>query len=1078
MTTARLLFLAILIVSANGYAQSTFVRVAAGFLPMAGGKTEWLDLDNDADLDLLYAGYDGSTNVTVVYENVDGTLTQRLTDLPALNSFASADYDKDGDIDILGFNQGAFFTKLFRNNGGFSFSPSLMLGNFSPSSAVWLDIDNDEDLDILLVGNVSIPKLFENTDAGFVEVAGTNFPSCKDCNSDATDFNGDGRVDILFTGGGLTVLYFNEGNKKFQQVTDVPFQQLQMGDAASGDFDSDGDFDILLTGMKNSSAFTAIYEYKNGRFVERTDLGITPVVTQSSSGLLWFNINNDGQADIFVSGTKNPSDVFAGIATVYKKNGELFTSIGDSYLSFDGFMGSYDAGDFNNDGDMDLAFQGSFSSLEGFPSPRPTLKRISGYYDNRAIGNVTRTNTPPVPPNVASFREGSYRKEMYLKWGDGSDAETPAAGLFYNFYLRDDNQKWIFPNVNFANGNILTSNSPNGMNRAGYAFDMPEGNLYYAVQSIDGAKRGSVFSTEKEFYHINGPEAASALITDQQHINLAWLDHSSLETNFEVLRSTSPTSGYTSLATLAANATTYNDTFSFSTETPYYYRIRGYNSQASLYDSLVMVIPNRATNLTARSSSATNAVLTWQDESQYEIAYVIERKLEDGDFVAIDTVEANVSDFEETTLLAGSRYEYRVIALGVNGALAPLVSVSITTNAMPQGNDFELRQDEDKTLAFTSNDFTNHFTDANEIDSFTQFKIVTLPENGTLFVYTDKAVIGQEVTSDLFGFITFVPYDNWVGTTSLGILPSDGKDYASQIMTISLTFNQVNDPPAFSILTSKVVDEDFVLIEPVYWQPYVFYGEESQTITYTVSPQTSDIVNLIVDAAQRMIHLTPVKDQFGEVVFTLTADDGQPQNNTYSQKITVTVRPVNDQPVLAPIADVSTELSSTTIDLTVIDPDNNIKASMFSALSSNTNIVKNGKMQFADTPDGKIRMTILSEDKEGSTRIGLTLSDGGFFVDQQFEFTRLVVITKADELPNQKIVTFPNPTQDDLYIQRPVSKETITFMLADAMGRQVQSGIIDKPLLTVDLREYAPGVYYLNIMEGERIIAFKKIVKP
>jgi hypothetical protein len=738
---------------------------------MAGGKTEWIDLDEDNDLDLIFAGSDESATLTLVYENVAGAFNQRSTTLPIISAFASADYDSDGDTDLLAFNLSTPFTKLYRNDGGFVFSESISLGAVSPSSAAWLDIDNDEDLDFLLVGNMPVPRLFENTGTGFTEIVNTAFPNCFNCNSDVADVNGDGKVDIIFTGD-VTSLYLNAGNKEFRLDTRTEFKQPTQGNVACGDFDSDGDFDILMTGLLDDSEYTAIYENKNNHFVERTNLGLTPVVTNSSSGLLWFNINNDGKVDIFLSGSSDWTNVFAGEALVFKNNGGSFTNIQDAYLAFDGYVGSYDAGDFDNDGDMDLGFQGTSAILEGFPIPGPRIKRLAGFYRHDQIKKTAVPNTKPLSPAVETFSEKAYRKEIRLSWGDGSDGETPAGGLFYNFYLKDASKKLIVPSVNFSNGNIYTANAPNGTGRSGYAFDMPEGSLYYAVQSVDGAKTGSVFSTERTFYHLNGPETVSAAFTDQQHVNLSWLDHSSIETNFEVSRSTSPATGFTSLTTLPPDTKSYADNFAFDTETEYYYRVSGYNAQASVYDSLILVIPNRPTNIVAQFVNASNIKLTWKDQSQYETAYLIERKHGNGSFTTIATLGPDVEQYDDAQLLDGTTYEYRVISKGKNGALSPITSATATTNARPEGQGFEVAQDEDKTVMLTYNGFYSHFTDADG-DDLVKVKIASLPDNGTLYVYTSKAVVGQEVTPDLFDFIEFKPFPDYAVTTTFNVLPDD-----------------------------------------------------------------------------------------------------------------------------------------------------------------------------------------------------------------------------------------------------------------------------------------------------------------
>ena len=60
-------------------------------------------------------------------------------------------------------------------------------------------------------------------------------------------------------------------------------------------------------------------------------------------------------------------------------------------------------------------------------------------------------------------------------------------------------------------------------------------------------------------------------------VNLAWRDNSANETGFEVERSTSATSGFTRIATLGANATTFADAAA-PRKTTEFYRIRAVNN--------------------------------------------------------------------------------------------------------------------------------------------------------------------------------------------------------------------------------------------------------------------------------------------------------------------------------------------------------------------------------------------------------------------------------------------------------------------------------------------------------------------
>ncbi len=128
-----------------------------------------------------------------------------------------------------------------------------------------------------------------------------------------------------------------------------------------------------------------------------------------------------------------------------------------------------------------------------------------------------------------------------------------------------------------------------------------------------------------------------------------------------------------------------------------------------------------------------------------------------------------------------------------------------------------------------------------------------------------------------------------------GVLTSNGFslfDAAIRWLTAGL-----NTPPAFNTSGNVTVDEDFtgpkvVNVTPVPPVP----GEESQVSTYSLSPSSITFANVSFSSATGNVTFTAKPNAFGTQEFTITANDGQSNNNIFTQTFTLTVNAVNDAP--------------------------------------------------------------------------------------------------------------------------------------------------------------------------------------
>jgi len=93
-------------------------------------------------------------------------------------------------------------------------------------------------------------------------------------------------------------------------------------------------------------------------------------------------------------------------------------------------------------------------------------------------------------------------------------------------------------------------------------------------------------------------------------------------------------------------------------------------------------IPDPPLNLTAEAASAFSVELSWKDNSNNETYFVIERKTGDGDFTQVDTVAANVTSYNDSSVSPNTAYTYRVKAKNGGFALTSSNVAGVTTPAL------------------------------------------------------------------------------------------------------------------------------------------------------------------------------------------------------------------------------------------------------------------------------------------------------------------------------------------------------------------------------------------------------------
>ncbi len=160
----------------NNNGDGTFTTVSTGSIVTDGGSSigaNWVDYDNDGDLD-LYVSNSGTQENNFLYDNNgDGTFT-KITSVEIVNDNTAtlcsnwADVDNDGDLDL--YITSVSQNLMYINNGDKTFTKVLnhiiISDNLNSRGCSWADYDNDGDMDLFISNYGSSNSLFTNDGNG------------------------------------------------------------------------------------------------------------------------------------------------------------------------------------------------------------------------------------------------------------------------------------------------------------------------------------------------------------------------------------------------------------------------------------------------------------------------------------------------------------------------------------------------------------------------------------------------------------------------------------------------------------------------------------------------------------------------------------------------------------------------------------------------------------------------------------------------------------------------------------------------------------------------------------------------
>ena len=279
---------------------------------------------------------------------------------------AVADYDNDGDQDLyvtsLIHNKTESINYLFRNDMGQFVDVSAEAGikhSGKDMAVVFADYDNDGYLDIF-VANTDSNRLYKNIKEGKFRSVGMKVGLLDSSLGYAAlfaDFDHEGDLDLFLATTARNRLYRNNLDGTFTELSKkmgIAGGNVLSRDAIFGDFDEDGDLDLFVVNEDTSNQLYT--NLRQGRFLEITETsGLTS--DGNSGSATAGDYNNDGFLDLFVTALSNGSNY------LYRNNGngtfEKDVKQIELYQALDNIIGlDVCFFDFDNDGFLDLLVVG------------------------------------------------------------------------------------------------------------------------------------------------------------------------------------------------------------------------------------------------------------------------------------------------------------------------------------------------------------------------------------------------------------------------------------------------------------------------------------------------------------------------------------------------------------------------------------------------------------------------------------------------------------------------------------------------------------------------------------------------
>lgn len=411
---------------------------------------EFADVDGDADLDIIVANEYGRN--LLLFNDGQGVFTEDPDRLfPEKNSndnfsgedsedIAIADFDQDGDLDLLFVSEDTQYHELLINDGTGSFSFSDYDFPTSTANAVMvMDLNNDGYPDVIIGNSGQNQVYINNQDMTFSDETWDRWPLNTEWTQDLKpiDLDMDGDMDLIEgcdQGSNNAYVntngFFAEANDRLPELGTVETRKITIGDTWEG-YPNDI-FVSTVNWIGSADVSNLLFKDEgDGFYTDATSetIGIYDAFTLDA---LFYDVNGDGLHDLITTDFQNPQGNYH--AYMQQDDGSYLEDTANVFEPFSLSLGvGLAKGDLNGDGYDDIYFANfqesddlvffdpaaastftrQFQIIEPYPNPtyghiNIKLPLSADKTQSVVIMDSTGRQVTPMPP----IHNGSYGSDL------------------------------------------------------------------------------------------------------------------------------------------------------------------------------------------------------------------------------------------------------------------------------------------------------------------------------------------------------------------------------------------------------------------------------------------------------------------------------------------------------------------------------------------------------------------------------------------------------------------------------------------------------------------------------------------